>query len=179
MSDDWNDKSFRDRVREGRKRNTQHLWPTTSEDENTSLIRPTRARRREHRREHRRGHRREHRRPQTQANPPPYAPGPPPPYSFDDAFLIPASGTGAPPVIEVVDPPRHWAEKNFFLIVYCLASLINALGLISLPWLPGTSAYIVQSKFPNTVTGTLNGLSIINLSNIRVSLARNYNFELG
>ena len=114
-----------------------------------------------------------------QPNLPPYTTGPPPPYSFDDAFLIPASGTGAPPVIEIADPPRHWAEKNFFLIVYCLASLINALGLISLPWLPGTSAYIVQSKFPNTVTGTLNGLSVINLSNIRVSLARNYNFELG
>lgn len=70
-------------------------------------------------------------------------------------------------------PQKTFIQNHYFVFFFGFALVINALGVISLPWLPGTSLYIVQTNFPDTINGTLNGLQIINLSHIRVSLARN------
>jgi hypothetical protein len=74
--------------------------------------------------------------------------------------------------------PNPW-YKHYSIYPLGFALVINSLAIISLPWLPGTIVYLIQTSFPNSITGTLNGVSVINLNNLRVSLACDYDLDLG
>jgi len=71
------------------------------------------------------------------------------------------------------DKPSSWYQR-YFIYSYFVTALMSVFSTVSLPWLAGTTLFLVQTTFPNPINGTLNQFSVIGLKSIRVSLARNY-----
>jgi hypothetical protein len=68
---------------------------------------------------------------------------------------------------------RYWYQRHF-VWPYLFVFAVNTFAIVSFPFLPTTTLFIVQTEFPTPITGTLNGIVVNNLTNIRVSLAHNY-----
>lgn len=76
-----------------------------------------------------------------------------------------------------VDPDAAMARKagiyklciiGIFFVAFC----VNAFASISLPWLATSSTCIAETNFnQHAFNGTMNGIEVLSLSNIRVSLA--------
>ena len=87
-------------------------------------------------------------------------------------YITPEEAAEHVPIPEE-EPVRKWYQR-WIIYPYFICFLINAGSCVSLPYLAGTNLFIVQTNFPNPINGALNGISVLNLTNVRVSLARNY-----
>jgi hypothetical protein len=85
-------------------------------------------------------------------------------------------------------PPSCWKSITnqinggiiIYMFFYLFVLAVNAFGVASIQYFPNTAPFVVQARFEtNPITGRLNNLDVINMTELRVSLARKYDLELG